>query len=178
MRKKIYLCNKNITIRDFEVKDIENKVMWINNPQNNQYLHYDLPLNIEKTTEWFYKRNTLNRCDCVIEYMYIPIGLIGLLNIDNTNRKAEFYISMGNIEYKRKGIATIATKLILQYAFETLNVNKVYLNVDEKNVSARKLYEKVGFKCEGVFVKDMFHRGEFINRMRYGFLKENFKVEE
>lgn len=178
MKNNIYLKQDNVIVRDFEEKDIFNKVQWINNTENNQYLHYDLPLNVEKTKEWFYKRNTENRHDCVIEYMNIPVGLIGLLNYDRINQKVEFYISMGNAEYKKKGIATIATLLVLQYAFFILNVNKVYLNVDEENIYARKLYEKVGFNCEGIFIQDMFFKGKFINRMRYGILKENFKTKE
>ena len=176
MRKKIYLKRSNVIVRDFEKSDIENKVQWINNSENNQYLHYDIPLNVEKTTEWFYKRDISKRIDCVIEYNSIPVGLIGILNIDDTNQKAEFYISMGETEFKRKGISTIASILMLQYCFEVLSLNKVYLNVDEKNIHARKLYEKVGFICEGVFVKDMFHRGEFINRMRYAIFINDLSV--
>lgn len=178
MREKVFLSSKDIVVRDFKKEDIENKVQWINDPENNRYLHYNLPLNVKETREWYYNRNIEQRCDCIIECTSIPVGLIGLLNIDDVNRKAEFYISMGNTEYKGKGIATIATKLLLQYAFYVLDVNKVYLNVDKENISARRLYERVGFVCEGIFVKDMFHRGKFIDRMRYGLLRENFEVEE
>ena len=38
-----------ISIRKFESKDIPKKVEWINNSENNKYLHYDIPLKIEKT---------------------------------------------------------------------------------------------------------------------------------
>lgn len=177
MSEKVYLSLNKIVIRDFEKEDIVNKVRWINNPENSQYLHYNLPLKVDETIEWFLKRDISKRCDCVIEYESIPVGLIGLLNIDYINRKAEFYISMGETEYKRKGIATVATKLIIQYAFENLNLNKVYLNVDRDNIMACKLYEKVGFRCEGIFEKDMFHRGEFIDRMRYGIIKQTYYAE-
>ena len=37
-----------ISIRKFESKDIPKKVEWINNSENNKYLHYDIPLKIEK----------------------------------------------------------------------------------------------------------------------------------
>lgn len=37
-----------ISIRKFEGKDIPKKVEWINNSENNKYLHYDIPLKIEK----------------------------------------------------------------------------------------------------------------------------------
>lgn len=163
-----------VSIREFLQEDIENKVNWINDEKNNKYLHYDIPLTVEKTYKWF-KNKSDNRLDCTIVYNEIPVGLIGLIGIDKVNQKAEFYISMGRDDFKRKGIATIATKLILKYAFEDCSLNKVYLNVDEENKAACQLYEKIGFQLEGRFIKDIFHRGVLINRLRYAMLKENFR---
>jgi RimJ/RimL family protein N-acetyltransferase len=44
--------------------------------------------------------------------------------------------------------------------------------VDEANEKACRLYEKVGFKCEGIFIKDMYFKGAWINRRRYAILNE------
>lgn len=44
-----------VTIRKFEAKDIPLKVQWINDPFNNKYLHYNLPLDEDKTFQWFQK---------------------------------------------------------------------------------------------------------------------------
>lgn len=170
----MYLIDDKIALRSFKEIDIENKVKWINNPENNLYLHYDIPLDYDKTIRWYRNKDNDKRLDLVIEYTGIPVGLIGLLSIDKNNRKAEFYISMGDTSFKRKGIATKSTKLLLKYAFEDLNLNKVYLNVDEENEIARKLYEKVGFKCEGTFINDIFHRGRFVNRRRYAIFYNEF----
>ena len=59
----------NVTIRKFEEKDIANKIKWINDERNNRFLHYDLPLEYEKTLDW-YNRNKgrSDRFDAVIEY--------------------------------------------------------------------------------------------------------------
>jgi len=168
------LKNELISVREFSEEDIENKVKWINDEKNNRYLHYDIPLSVEKTFEWF-KHKTENRLDCVILYDNIPVGLIGLIGIDKSNQKAEFYISMGRDDFKRKGIATTATKLILQYAFKQLSLNKVFLNVDEENEAACRLYEKIGFKIEGKFEKDIFHRGTLINRLRFAIFSDDFR---
>jgi len=163
----------NILIRDFEERDIDSKIKWINDEKNNKFLHYDIPLNKEKTFLWF-KNKADNRLDCVIEYEDVPVGLIGLINIDNINSKAEYYISIGRHDLKRKGIATTATELILEYAFNDLKLNKVYLNVDEENEAACRLYEKIGYKIEGLFIKDMLHKGKLINRKRYAIFSDDF----
>lgn len=105
-----------ISIRKFEGKDIPKKVEWINNSENNKYLHYDIPLKIEKTEKWFEKnKDRTDRFDAVIEADGVPCGTIGLLSIDQKNKKAEYYIAMGEISLKGKGVSTNASKLLLKY---------------------------------------------------------------
>lgn len=167
----------DVTIRDFQEEDIPLKVEWINNPLNNKYLHYDIPLQLNKTIMWFRNRNVNNRIDCVIEYSEKPVGIIGLLAIDRINSKAEYYITVGDAEFKGKGIATKATKAILIYAFQKLNLHKIYLNVDADNTIARHLYEKCGFVQEGYFSDDLYRNSEnrFIDRVRYSIFEQNIK---
>ena len=164
----------DVALRDFEEQDIPRKIEWINNAENNTYLHYDIPLEYDKTLHWFRNKNNATRLDCVIEYKGIPVGLIGLVSIDSGNQKAEYYVSMGNTAFKRCGIASNATRLLLKYAFECLQLNKIYLNVDSENIAACRLYEKAGFRCEGVFLQDMMHRGKLIDRKRYAMLASEF----
>ena len=150
------------------------KVKWINDPENNQYLHYDIPLEYEKTLRWFHQKDNAHRMDCTIEYDGVPVGVIGLLAIDTVNRKAEYYITVGNTEYHGRGIAKQATMLILEYAFLDLDLNKVYLTVDSDNEKACRLYERVGMSCEGVFREDLLRRGKLIDRKRYSILKSDW----
>lgn len=167
-----------VVLRKFNKSDIPNKVRWINDERNNTYLHYDIPLEIEKTQKWYESiKDRKDRYDAVIEADGVPVGLIGLLCIDDINKKAEYYISMGEHDYKRKGIAYEASLLILKHAFMELNLNKVYLNVDAQNTGACALYEKIGFICEGTFKQDLWHRGEFIDRRRYAILRSSYQVK-
>jgi RimJ/RimL family protein N-acetyltransferase len=171
----MYITEGNVSLRDFREDDIELKIKWINDSDNHKYLHYDIPLEYNKTLEWYRKRDLSKRLDCTIEYDGVSVGLIGLLEIDTRNKKAEYYITIGEHGYKNKGIATIASNLILKVAFETFELNKVYLNVDADNLPACALYEKIGMVCEGCFCEDMWHNGAFINRKRYAILRSNFK---
>lgn len=168
---------EGVTIRDFRFADIPKKVEWINNSDNNTYLHYHLPLTYEGTCAWFDEKDNSVRRDCVIEADGVPVGLIGLLAIDAINRKAEFYISMGEVAYKRKGIAAAATRLMFEYAFCDLHLNKLYANVDAENEAACALYEKTGMRCEGFFREDLFHREKLVDRKRYAILKSDFEKE-
>lgn len=167
-----------VTVRLFVKEDIVLKVRWINDPENNTFLHYDLPLNKEKTSSWFDNKDNYLRRDCTIVYNEIPVGVIGLLNIDYVNKKAEYYITLGEKKYKRKGIAKAATQIIIEYAFNDMGLEKVYLNVDADNLVACSLYEKVGFECEGLFKRDLLRNGILIDRKRYAVLKEKWVRNE
>lgn len=160
----------DVTLRDFCESDIEKKIEWINNPENNTYLHYDIPLCYDKTLNWFRNKNNDIRLDCVIEYNDLPVGLIGLLAIDKNNKKTEIYLSMGETAYKGRGIATKAVQILTAYAFENLKMHKVYSNTDGKNIPAQRLFEKLGYKREGIFRDDMIFKGEYIDRYRYAIL--------
>lgn len=167
------MCN-NVTIRKFDIDDINNKIKWINNSENNEFLHYNLPLEYKKTLEWYLKnKGNKKRHDMIIEYNNIPVGVIGIINIKD--RKGEFYITLGESKFKRKGISFEATKQIIELAFKSFNIDKIWLCVDEDNLAARRLYEKVGFKQEGLLREDIFFKGKMINRCMYGILKKEWR---
>ena len=165
-----------ITIRKFEKSDIPKKVEWINNPANNRFLHYNIPLSIEGTERWFDShQGETTRYDAVIEADGVPVGTIGLLSIDRKNSKAEYYIAMGETSYKGKGVAKEASRLILSYGFEELGLNRIYLFTEVDNIAAQKLFERVGFKREGILKQDVYSHGAFADRIAYGILKEEWK---
>lgn len=165
-----------VTIRKFERSDIPNKVKWINDERNNQFLHYDIPISEEKTEKWFDSHiGETTRYDALIEADGIPVGTIGLLSIDYKNSKAEYYIAMGEPDYKGKGIAKEASRLILKYGFDTLGLNRIYLMTETDNFAAQALFERLGFIKEGCLRNDIFSHGRFADRFVYRMLKEDWE---
>ncbi|QBP42017.1 GNAT family N-acetyltransferase [Paenisporosarcina antarctica] len=158
-----------ISLRKFQEEDVPYKVQWINDDQNNKYLHYDLPLKEDKTISWFKTlENRIDRVDYTITYNGEPAGLIGLLNIDVINKKAEYYICLGGNKFKGKGIASIATKLLIEKSYKELGLQKIYLYTEVDNTPAQKLFEKVDFKKEGLLKNDLINNGKKIDRFVYG----------
>jgi RimJ/RimL family protein N-acetyltransferase len=166
----------NIAIRRFEEKDIPYKVKWINDEGNNKYLHYDLPLREDKTLTWFRGlKNRPDRVDYTITYNGSPIGLIGLINIDQRNRRAEYYICLGEKKYKGKGIAQIASKILIDKAYRKFKLSRLYLYTETGNIRAQRLFEKIGFKKEGLIKNDLIYNGRKIDRYVYGLSLEKYK---
>ncbi|WP_181346901.1 GNAT family N-acetyltransferase [Thalassobacillus sp. CUG 92003] len=174
--------SNSINLRLFNKSDIDLKVKWINDEEVNTYLHYDLPLCPDRTLNWFNKiMSNDSREDYVYEVStetgYYPVGLIGLLNIDRKNKKAEFYIVNGEKEFWGKGLAFEATELFLKHSFLKYNLNKIYLYTEVDNLPAQKLFEKVGFTQEGLMYEDLIYMGRKVNRYYYGIYRKDFLNE-
>ena len=86
------------------------------------------------------------------------IGTIGLKNIDQINRNAELYISLGeNIP----GGGTDAVNTLVGFCFMHLNLHKIYLHVFESNQRAISCYKKAGFTIEGKLQEHHFAKGKY-----------------
>lgn len=77
------------------------------------------------------------------------IGRCLLFSIDPVNRSAMFGIVIGEKSYWNHGYGQEATRLMLDYAFNLLNLHSVMLGVFSFNQRAIKAYERVGFKVIG-----------------------------
>ncbi|NPU99796.1 MAG: GNAT family N-acetyltransferase [Brevinematales bacterium] len=84
------------------------------------------------------------------------IGDCGLHEIDWVNRTASFGIMIGEKEFWGKGYGAEATRLILDYGFNILNLESIRLQVKEFNKRGVRAYEKAGFKMLGIQRKETF----------------------
>lgn len=168
-----------ICIEKITKNDIPDKVKWYNDGQITKYLYYENKFTIEESLKWLERiNNDTTRYENVIKIKegnrYKNIGIIGLFNIDYKNKKAGFYITIGEKEYQGKGIAKKSTIDFLNHCFLKFDLEKIYLYTDVKNISAQKLYEKIGFKKEGILRSELYYKGKFIDRCFYGILRDEY----
>jgi RimJ/RimL family protein N-acetyltransferase len=74
------------------------------------------------------------------------IGRGMLFSVDLVNRGAMLGIVIGEKDYWSKGYGVDATRLLLEYAFNLLNLNSVMLGVFAFNERAIACYRRVGFR--------------------------------
>ncbi|MBI9070751.1 MAG: GNAT family N-acetyltransferase [Melioribacteraceae bacterium] len=103
-----------------------------------------------------------------------PIGLTGLFRIDMVSRAAVFFISIYDSGYWSKGYGSEATKLILKYSFDILNLNRIQLHVAKNNVKGVKAYEKNGFQVEGTLREAMYKNNEYFDFYVMGILRKEY----
>lgn len=170
---------EDLILRKFRFEDIPMKIEWINNSKNNVYLGYDLPLDYDKTCQWYERiKNQRDRFDAVVEYMGKPVGLFGLLHIDYKNKKAEDYSLIGDLSLKGKGIGTRAGFLNVLYAFYNLGLNKVYGTIETDNIASITRCRRSGWHVEGYLHEDRWRGGKPIDSYYVAIYKNQFVIPD
>ena len=106
------------------------------------------------------------------------VGIIHLQalssNAFSPHKSAEIGIDILK-EHQGKGYGTEAIKWALEWAFETAGLHRVSIRAFEYNYGARKLYERVGFKLEGVSREVLFHKGRWGDDYQFGMLDREWR---
>ncbi len=182
MNKTIKFCEgENIYLRPYnELLDLDLFHCGENNPvvKDSLFLHSPLTKNNakEKIDEFISKSENKIFKICEAE-SNTPIGITGLYRIDHISRAAVFYIAIYNPEFWSKGYGKEATKLVLKYSFDVLNLNRIQLHVSTDNIKGIKAYEKSGFVIEGTLREAMYHNNEYVDFYIMGILRKEFYKE-
>lgn len=99
------------------------------------------------------------------------IGFVDLSGIDATARSAWTGIGIGESQHWGKGYGTDAMRLLLRYAFDTLNLHRVNLNVFEYNPRGYRSYIKCGFQEEGRVRQVLMKAGKRYDMIYMGILR-------
>jgi len=106
------------------------------------------------------------------------IGGTDLFSFDWTSKSAEVGISIYNPEYWGKGYGVETLDLLLGFAFQDLNMNRVGLEVFDFNKRAHRCYLKVGFKEVGRKREVRFIEGQYHDSILMDLLREEWLAKK
>ncbi|MGN0823869.1 MAG: GNAT family N-acetyltransferase [Candidatus Coproplasma sp.] len=102
------------------------------------------------------------------------IGQIAFFLVDNKNHFAEIEYCIGSA-YQCKGYATEATKAVLAYGFDKVNFHKIQICTKTINAPSKRVIEKCGFTYEGTLRDYFYMDGEYMGRLYYSMLKDEYE---
>jgi RimJ/RimL family protein N-acetyltransferase len=106
----------------------------------------------------------------------VPIGTVGIMDIDWRNRRCEFGpIFIGEIDYRGQGLAKEAEILVLDYCFNHLGLHKVIAHVTESNAEVIPFHEAAGFKHDTMLRDHIFRQGRFEGLHLLSCLSDEFR---
>lgn len=102
------------------------------------------------------------------------VGSCQLNSIHSVHRSAELQIRIGAADARGRGVGAEAVRLLLAHAFVELGLHRVYLHVFATNEPARRLYERVGFRREGVLREAACIDGAWLDVLLMAILRTEF----
>jgi len=174
---------ERIRLRALEKEDLPNFVEWLNDPEVRENLFANHPMSMAEEEQWFenmLKQPRYERPLCIevkIEDGWHLIGNLSLMDISNTNRNAELGIMIGDKSHWNQGYGTEAIRLLIDHAFNQLNLHRVFLRVYDTNPRGIRCYEKVGFQHEGTQREAIYKDGNYIDMHMMSILRTEWKAD-
>jgi RimJ/RimL family protein N-acetyltransferase len=175
------LAGRLVVLRPLRAADRTTSVRWRNDPEiRDNILGYRFPVTEAMEADWIdtvLKDQSRTRVVLAIEDKTDSalVGFVYLNNIDWFARNAEFGILIGDRDRQGKGLARETLELVVNYAFGTLNLHKIYLRVVALNKRALNLYRAFGFAAEGVQRQQTFLRERYHDVVLMGLLRREFE---
>ena len=163
-------------LREPKEKDAQGMLSWMHDPASREIFANDFAnFTLEKVLNFICHANDdeHNKNFVCVDDNDNYLGTVSLKNIDYSCKNAEYAVSFCAAAHGT-GAAKFATEEILKYAFETLDLERVYLNVIPDNVRANKFYQKMGFVFEGEFRNHIVINGRLRNLCWYSMLKSEY----
>lgn len=178
-KKSFFLENKRIYLRPLDLNDLNgNYKFWLNDPQITEFnSHGRYPLTLAILKE--YIESSVNSKSTIVLAIIdkesdFHVGNISLQKINWVDRNAEIAFLLGEKEFWGKGIMMDAGRLLINHAFSTLNLHRLYCGTSASNLGMQKLAMKLGFTKEGTRREAIFNEDEFWDIIDYGLLKVEY----
>lgn len=168
---------EKIVLRALDARDTQFLYDLINDPETEKMLGgSSLPVSLEQQKNWI--ASQAGRVDvvrCVVadrENLEEGLGTVILSDIDRKNGVAQIHIKMERTRGRGKGYGTDALRTIVQYAFKEMRLNCIYAEVLCYNEPSQKLFQKCGFKRDGLLRSRVYKGGEYVDVISYSILKK------
>jgi RimJ/RimL family protein N-acetyltransferase len=145
-------------------------------------LGLSLPRSAEQAAEWAGRFADFANAD---EAMIFTIethdgDYVGSLNLGGVDRRHGTFSTGTRLsaEYRGKGYALEAKRIVLRYAFFEMRLQKYNLRCLETNAAVIRHADLLGCRPEGRIRRDVFTEGRFLDVLLFGLTREEFEAKE
>lgn len=178
------MIGERVRLRAIELDDLPRYVDWLNDPDVQRGIERHLPLSLAEEQSWFgaMMAGPPAERSLAIEVQegqgWRHIGGIGLMRLDPVAHQAEVGLHIGDRSCWGKGYGAEAMRLMMRHAFDTLNLDRLYLRVYEENHRAHDLYRRLGVQEEGRLRQGHYRDGRYWDTIWMGILCAEWKGKE
>ncbi|SFS74942.1 GNAT family N-acetyltransferase [Lutibacter maritimus] len=169
------LIGKNISLRALEPEDIDflfltenNELFWEVSSTQVPFSKHLLKQYINNAHQDIYEAKQYRFVIC--NSTNIPIGMIDLFDFNPQHNRVGIGILLLP-QYENKGYATDALELVIDYAFQYLNIHQLYANITSENKKSIALFEKLNFKLVGTKKDWIYTNKQYKDELLYQLIK-------
>lgn len=136
------------------------------------------PISIEQQNQWFQDNlsaSNLNHRFVIETEEDGAVGIATLTDIDWKNRSAMHGIKLSGKKNRSKGIGTDTVMAIMRYAFDELGLHRLDGAWFDFNTASIRLYNKCGWRKEGVRRECIYKRGQWRDLTLVGILESDYR---
>lgn len=177
MLDKVELKTERLLLRPFTFSDVADVVAYANDDQWGRYFALPYPY-ATRDGEEFVARHLLRSWDTEPGFAITldgrVIGSTGL-RVNASERVAEVGYALAR-EHWGKGLTPEAVAAVITWVFPTYDLDKVFARGDSRNLQSQRVMEKLGMTREACLRKHRMHRGERVDEVWYGLLREEWEA--
>ncbi|MBF0370537.1 MAG: GNAT family N-acetyltransferase [Magnetococcales bacterium] len=165
----VHLTGQRVCLRPVQITDLDRSLPWRNDPEiRDNVLGYPGAVSREQEERWYQRileERESNRLVLGVEDLSdgVLVGFIQLSDIDRHDRTAQLGLTIGEKSRQGRGLGREALGLMVDYAFDLLELNRIWIRVVAYNERALTLYRKMGFQDEGILRQHAFRWGSHHN---------------
>ena len=171
------LQGQNIYLRALEPEDLEflyaienDENIWEVSNTQTPYSKFLIRQYLENAHQDIYEAKQLRLAICR-KASSEAIGLIDLFDFDPKNKRAGVGIVIQNATHRNSGFGKEALGLLIDYAFQQLQLHQLYANIGTENTVSLALFttfgfEKIGVKKDWNFIQNAFQDEAFFQLIK------------
>ncbi|MBO0992805.1 GNAT family N-acetyltransferase [Bacillus sp. SD088] len=180
------LETERLVLRKIRTEDLGDMHIYGSNDEVSKHVSWNTHQSLSDTKAFLdnileqYKKNKIAFWGIELKENRKLVGTINYVTISLKHKKAEIGYILSQ-EFWGKGIMTEATKEIIKFGFEKMNLVRIEAKCIVENTGSQRVMEKAGMIFEGTIRKGMFTKGKHRDLKSYSILEEEFsrkKIEK
>jgi hypothetical protein len=171
--------NKKINLSPIESEDIEVIRNWRNNQDIQKYLREYRLFSRKQKENWYHSMLEDNRFEMFIvkdNKSNEPLGVCGITYIDWVNRHADIHVYVGKENvWVDNEICPIILNTVIEYGFNTLNLNKLWAEIYEIDTKKKQLFKDNGFSVDACLRDHYYYKGKYYDSFILSLLRSDYE---
>jgi UDP-4-amino-4,6-dideoxy-N-acetyl-beta-L-altrosamine N-acetyltransferase len=162
-----------IALRRINADDHERLLEWRNSNAVAKFMYSDHKIERDEHARWFQGvlNDKTNGHYWIIESGLAPVGLVNISDINLEHSRCTWAYYLAEPTARGKGLGSAIEFAMLEYVFETLNLNKIWCEVLASNEPVIRLHERFGFQKEAKLRNHIRKKNAFVDVIGLGLLK-------